>query len=114
MTDDSGLLNPPHPLLYDDLLRRALIEDLGRAGDLTTDAVVAPAVHAAGALAARCAGRIAGLDAALAVFRILDDKIEAEVCVPDGCDADAGAVLAMLRGSARALLSGERTALNLL
>jgi len=114
MSDDSGFLNPPHPLLYEDLIRRALMEDLGRAGDLTTDAIVPPGSHASGAIVARCPGRIAGLEAALAVFRSLDEKIDAEIRVPDGNDADAGAELMILRGSARALLSGERTALNLL
>jgi nicotinate-nucleotide pyrophosphorylase (carboxylating) len=114
MTDQTGLLNPPHPLLYEDVIRRALLEDLGRAGDVTTDAIVTPAAQAAALLAARAPGRIAGVEVALAVFRMLDPAIQAEIRLRDGTDADAGSELAVLHGAARALLSGERTALNLL
>lgn len=114
MSEDNEFLNPPGPLLYEPLLRRALIEDLGRAGDLTTDAIVPAGTRAAGAIVARACGRIAGMEAALAAFRILDPGIQAEIRVPDGRDAQAGAELALVSGSARALLSAERTALNLL
>ncbi len=114
MTDENRHLNPPHPLLYEDLIRRALAEDLGLAGDLTTDAIVAPDARASAEIVARSAGRIAGTGIVLAVFRLLDAGIEAEVQVPDGADAGESAVLMALQGSARALLTGERTALNLL
>jgi nicotinate-nucleotide pyrophosphorylase (carboxylating) len=114
MTDQTGLPNPPHPLLYKEVIRRALLEDLGRAGDVTTDAIVTPAAKAAAVLAARVPGRIAGVEVALAVFRMLDPAIQAEIRLPDGTDAVVGAELAVLHGAARALLSGERTALNLL
>ncbi len=114
MTDENGFLNPPHPLLYEELIRRALVEDLGRAGDLTTDAIVPEGAQAAAVIVARLPGRIAGIAPSLSVFRILDEKIDATIRVPDGNDAAAGAELMILRGSARALLSGERTALNLL
>lgn len=105
---------PIHPLLYQDIVRRALLEDLGRAGDITTDAIVAPDEEAVASISARAPGRIAGIDVALAAFRILDDRIAAEVHVPDGSDARAGEHLAVIRGSARAILSAERTALNFL
>ncbi len=114
MTDETRHLNPPHPLLYQDLIRRALKEDLGGAGDLTTDAIVAPGTRGAAILVARSAGRIAGVEIALAVFRQLDPRIEAEILVPDGRDVPEAERLATVRGSARALLTGERTALNLL
>ncbi len=114
MTDENGFLNPPRPLLYEELIRRALAEDLGRAGDLTTDAIVPADARAAGVIVARAAGRIAGLELALTVFRVLDGTVEVEIRVPDGKDAGVGAELMVLGGKARALLSGERTALNLL
>ena len=103
-----------HPLQYEDLLRRALREDLGGAGDLTTDAVVPAGLAAEAALVARRAGRVAGLEPALHVFRLLDPGVSWETRAADGDDAPAGATLALVRGSARALLTGERTALNLL
>jgi nicotinate-nucleotide pyrophosphorylase (carboxylating) len=101
-------------VLYEKVIRRALIEDLGRAGDLTTDAIVTPDAKAAAAIVARAPGRIAGIEPALAVFRVLDPGVLAELRLTDGADAAAGAEIASLRGTARALLSGERTALNLL
>ena len=103
-----------HPLQYEDLLRRALREDLGGAGDLTTDAVVPAGLAAEAALVARRAGRVAGLEPALHVFRLLDPGVSWETRAADGDDAPAGASLALVRGPARALLTGERTALNLL
>lgn len=109
-----GWLPPLPPLLYEPLLRRALEEDLGRAGDLTTDAVVPPDLEAVAEIVVRREGRVAGLVPALRTFRLLDSRCEGEVLVPDGADAAAGAVVARVRGPARALLTGERTALNLL
>ncbi len=108
---------PPAPLLpfvYLELVRRALAEDLGRAGDVTTDAVVAPGARARGRLLARAPGRVCGLDVALAAFRELDAGLEIEIAAPEGSDVEAGATLASLAGSARSLLAAERTALNLL
>ncbi len=114
MTDECRPLNPPHPLLCEDLIRRALVEDLGRAGDLTTDAIVPSGAAAAAAVVARKAGRIAGTGVALAAFRLLDGKVEAEIRIADGTDVRDNGEVMRLRGPARALLSGERTALNLL
>jgi nicotinate-nucleotide pyrophosphorylase (carboxylating) len=114
MSDQPGRPIPPLPLLYEKVIRRALLEDLGRAGDLTTDAIVPPDAEAAATLVARAPGRIAGVHVALAVFRLLDPRIEAEIRLPDGADAEPAAEIGVFRGSARALLSGERTALNLL
>ena len=102
------------PLLYEDIVRRALLEDLGRAGDLTTDAIVTASEECAGSVIARAGGRVAGLEVAISAFHCLDPRIRAEIFVPDGGDAAAGDRLAILHGSARALLSAERTALNLL
>jgi len=107
-------LPPLFPLLYEDVVRRALLEDLGRAGDLTTDAVVTSGRTARAAIVARAAGRVAGVDPALGAFRLLDPACRIDVCLRDGSDAEAGAVVARVEGSARALLAAERTALNLL
>jgi nicotinate-nucleotide pyrophosphorylase (carboxylating) len=105
---------PLYPLLYEDLLRRALIEDLGLAGDLTSDAVLPAGLQATGELVARAAGRVAGLPVALAAFRLLDASLALEIRSADGQDAAAGEVLAVVRGAARPILAAERTALNLL
>ncbi len=110
-------MSPAAPLLallYDDLVRRALLEDLGRAGDLTTDAVVPPTLGARARLVARAAGRIAGLDPALHAFRLLDPGCRLEVQRPDGSDVNGGETIARVEATARALLAAERTALNLL
>ncbi len=101
-------------ILYDDLIRDALREDLGRAGDLTTDALVAADATAVAAVTARRAGRVAGSEVAARVFEILDPSMETEIVVVDGGDAESGSTLIRLRGPARAILTGERTALNLL
>jgi nicotinate-nucleotide pyrophosphorylase (carboxylating) len=105
---------PLLPVLYEDLVRRALLEDLGRAGDVTTDAVVPADRAARGVIVARAAGRIAGLEPALLAFRLLDPGCRADARLRDGADAAAGAPVARLEATARALLAAERTALNLL
>jgi nicotinate-nucleotide pyrophosphorylase (carboxylating) len=111
--DEPRLASLP-PLLYEPLVRRALEEDLGRAGDLTSDAILPPDLKAEAAIVARKPGRIAGLEASASAFRILDPAVEIELHTRDGRDAAAGETLAVVRGPARSLLSAERTALNLL
>ena len=105
---------PLYPILYEGLVRRALEEDLGRAGDLTSDACLPPGLQGEAKVVVRRAGRLAGLDAALSAFRLLDPAAETVAHRRDGEDAEAGAVIATVRGAARVLLSAERTALNLL
>jgi nicotinate-nucleotide pyrophosphorylase (carboxylating) len=105
---------PMYPILYEPLIRRALEEDLGRAGDLTSDAVLPVDLKVEGRIVARAAGRLAGLSISLAAFRLLDPEMTFEAFFEDGEDVEAGAVLAVVRGAARSLLSAERTALNLL
>ncbi len=68
MSETPGLL----PLLYEDVVRRALAEDLGRAGDVTTDAIVPADLAGRAVVVARAAGRVAGLEPALHAFRLLD------------------------------------------
>lgn len=107
---------PPVPLEavhYETLVRRELAVDLGSAGDITTDALIAPTAKAAARVVARRGGRVCGLDVALFAFRALGE-VRVEVAKGDGADVEPGTVLAALEGSARALLSAERTALNLL
>jgi nicotinate-nucleotide pyrophosphorylase (carboxylating) len=108
------LLPEPYPLTYEPLVRAALEEDLGRAGDLTSDAVVPATARAHARLVARHEGRVAGLGPALAAFRLVDPSLSIVVEAGDGADVFADATLATVEGSARAILSGERTALNLL
>jgi len=90
------------------------MEDLGAAGDLTTDAIVSATEECAASVIARAGGRVAGLDVAAFAFRCLSPQAGMEILVPDGSDASPGDRLALIRGSARTLLSAERTALNFL
>ncbi|HXU31354.1 MAG TPA: carboxylating nicotinate-nucleotide diphosphorylase [Thermoanaerobaculia bacterium] len=108
---------PLLPILYEAHVRAALLEDLGRAGDLTSDAVLPPGLPAEALVVARRAGRIAGLEVGLSAFRLLDPAIEIEILgggVWDGRDAAAGETLAIVRGSGRTVLAAERTLLNYL
>jgi nicotinate-nucleotide pyrophosphorylase (carboxylating) len=103
-----------HPLLFDGVVRRALEEDLGLAGDLTTDSIVPAGLRAAGRIVARAGGCVAGLTVAAHVFGVVDPGVRVELRAADGDRIAAGTVLAELSGPARALLTGERVALNLL
>jgi len=105
---------PLYPLLYEDSVRRALAEDLGRAGDLTTDAIVSVADRATAAIVARAPGRIAGMDVAGFAFRCLDPQLSFAIKLQDGNDAAPGDTLAVIAGAARPILTAERTALNFL
>jgi nicotinate-nucleotide pyrophosphorylase (carboxylating) len=104
---------PPLELCRD-LIRRALAEDLGRAGDLTSNALVPAAGRARGAVVARGGGVVAGLALVPLVFAELDEAVAVDLICSDGERVAAGELLAKLDGPARALLAGERTALNLL
>lgn len=104
---------PPLPqIMIEPLVRAALLEDLGRAGDLTTDAIVPEDAHAAVALAARQPGVVAGLDFALTAFRLLDPAIRIRVEKPDGSRIVPGDTIATIDGPARGILTAERVALN--
>lgn len=95
-------------------MRAALREDLGRGGDLTTNTIVEPERLAAARVVARGTGIVAGLPAAFLAFRFLDDAIECSAKAGEGERIAAGAVVADISGRARPILTGERTALNLL
>jgi nicotinate-nucleotide pyrophosphorylase (carboxylating) len=103
-----------HQLLFEDLLRHALLEDLGRAGDVTTDAVVEHDLCAGARIVAKEECRVAGGPVAAMAFRLLDPAATITQFVADCDDARAGDVLLEVRGRARSLLSAERTAINLM
>lgn len=92
----------------------ALAEDLGLAGDITTDACVPADAIADAVIAARSDGVIAGLALAEAAFRSLDGGVAFEGLVPDGTTAAKGDAVARIKGKARAILTAERVALNYL
>lgn len=107
-------LSPLPMVMLEPLVRAALLEDLGRAGDVTTDAVVPKQHHARTVLAARQSGVVAGLDLAMLAFRLIDPHVEISVERADGSNVTRGEVIASVVGPARAILTAERTALNFL
>src|ERR1700761_3232580 len=114
MTLALAFTRPPHPLMVEPLVRAALEEDLGRAGDITSQLTIPQDKTTTARLVARKPGRIAGLICAEAAFRLLDPALKFETSTPDGSDALAGALLATISGSARGILTAERVALNFL
>jgi nicotinate-nucleotide pyrophosphorylase (carboxylating) len=103
-----------NPLLIQDSVRRALEEDLGRAGDITTTATIPASAGARAVIASREAGVIAGLPLAEAAFHMIAPGLRFIALVGDGGHVNAGDVVAEIEGSARAVLSAERVALNFL
>ena len=111
----TGLAGPSLPtLMLEPLVRAALLEDLGRAGDLTTDAIVPATARAETALVARQAGVVAGLDLTSLAFRLVDPAIEITIERPDGTRLAPGDLVATIAGPARGMLTAERVALNFL
>ena len=109
----SAPLAPPSVETYRDLVSRALAEDVG-AGDVTSRVVVDAGLRARGTLLAKAPLVVAGLDVCAEVFRQCDSGMVFEVRWGDGSHVEAGETLAVVTGNARALLTAERTALNLL
>ena len=101
-------------LMLEPLVRMALLEDLGRAGDLTTDAIVLAQARAEAALVARQPGVVAGLDLATLAFRLVHPAITIRIERPDGTRLVPGDCLATIEGPARGMLTAERVALNFL
>jgi nicotinate-nucleotide pyrophosphorylase (carboxylating) len=101
-------------IMIEPLVRMALLEDLGRAGDLTTDAIVPADRRTTTVLAARQAGVVAGLDLARLAFQLIDPAIEMRVERGDGAALAPGDVIADISGPARGILTAERVALNFL
>ena len=115
MTTPTSLLHPDaflSPLAIDEAVTRALDEDLGRAGDVTSIATIPETTTASAVMVARQAGVIAGLPLAVATFQKLSADIVIKAHARDGDRVTAGQRLLTISGPARAVLSGERTALN--
>lgn len=96
-----------------DCIRRALVEDIGT-GDVTTNAVVPPNAEMKGRIIAKQDGIVVGLDVAKAVYEMVDPRVRFSTKVEEGQNVTSRDLLARVEGPARALLSGERTALNFL
>jgi nicotinate-nucleotide pyrophosphorylase (carboxylating) len=95
------------------LVERALVEDVG-SGDVTTTATVAQGTRARALITQKAPGTIYGLDVCAAVFEALDGDVRIERMTPEGVWREDGGPVISIDGSARALLTGERTALNFL
>ena len=106
------MIAPVPAAIVGDAVARALAEDLGRAGDITSAATIGAAVQARAVLVARGAGVIAGLPLLVETCRQVDPGIGVELMAADGDRVEAGAIVATLTGPARGILTAERTALN--
>jgi nicotinate-nucleotide pyrophosphorylase (carboxylating) len=114
MSDSAAFPLKLPPLLVERAVKAALKEDLGQAGDITSDAIVPADAQGEAAIVARQDGVIAGLDLAEAAFKALDPEVRFKRIVDDGGRVAAGGTIAQVSGKTRALLTGERTALNFL
>lgn len=106
-------MRPLPPELYQDIVRRALEEDVG-SGDVTTEATVTPTQEARGIFLAKDDFVLAGIDVALEAFRQLQPDVKAAIRRQDGDRVVRGEAIADVTGRARTLVIGERTALNFL
>ncbi|PDQ18009.1 nicotinate-nucleotide diphosphorylase (carboxylating) [Mesorhizobium sanjuanii] len=107
-------LAPLPQIIMEPIVRYALLEDLGRAGDITSDAIIPADCKATLALNARQAGVVAGLDLVMFAFLLVDPGISMQLRCPEGGKVSAGETIAIVSGPARSLLTAERTALNFL
>jgi nicotinate-nucleotide pyrophosphorylase (carboxylating) len=115
MIAPASLLHPEaflSPLAIDEAVRRALSEDLGRAGDITSTATIPEGTPARAVMVARQSGVVAGLPLAVATLQNLSSDITIKADLRDGAKVAAGHQLLTISGPARAILAGERTALN--
>lgn len=106
-------MNGLHPLLFQEIVDRALLEDMGR-GDLSAQAALPVDCLGRGKIVAKAPGRIAGIDVAAYAFHRIDPALELEHVALDGDDVAAGDEVLRVRGSARSILTAERVALNFL
>jgi nicotinate-nucleotide pyrophosphorylase (carboxylating) len=102
------------PLVIEPLVRAALLEDLGRAGDITSDSIIPPDAHATVQLVAREPGVVAGTACVALAWQLVDPAITVAIHLPDGSRVDRGSVIGTIEGPARGLLTAERVALNFL
>lgn len=106
---------PPLPrLLVEPVVRAALMEDLGRAGDITSNAVIPADARLKGAVVSREPGVVAGVDAAVVTFALIDPAVKVNVERPDGSRIERGQAVLRVEGPARSILAAERVALNLI
>jgi nicotinate-nucleotide pyrophosphorylase (carboxylating) len=110
----AATLAPLPKIMIEPLVRAALLEDLGRAGDITSDAVAPAGLNVRAALVARQIGVIAGLDLARLAFELIDPRIVVDAACADGARVRPGDRVAAVTGPARGILTAERTALNYL
>lgn len=101
-------------LVIEPLVRAALLEDLGRAGDITTDSIISEDARATVQLVAREPGVVAGTACAVLAWQLVDPSITATIDLPDGSRVQPGSVIGTISGPARGLLTAERVALNFL
>jgi nicotinate-nucleotide pyrophosphorylase (carboxylating) len=107
-------ISPLPDIMIEPAVRAALLEDLGRAGDITSDAVIPPEAQARVVLAARERGVLAGLDFARIACKLVEPEIRFAPRLADGTRLSPGDVIAEIAGPARAILTAERVALNFL
>ncbi len=100
--------------LVEALVRRALDEDLGSGGDVTSRAVISPDATACAQVVAREGGVLAGVQPASLAFRLVDPTVKLDFAVEEGASLEAGQVVATVRGPTRSILAAERTSLNFL
>jgi nicotinate-nucleotide pyrophosphorylase (carboxylating) len=114
MPDQDIKMSQPvlNPLLITEAVRAALIEDLGRAGDITTLATIPAGRQARLVIASRQNGVVAGLPFAREAFQLIDPSLRFEAVLADGDRLAPGAIVARVEGEARSILSAERVALN--
>lgn len=103
---------PLPALLVEPVVRAALVEDLGRAGDITTAAVVPKEARFSGAMVARRPGTIAGAEAARIAFDLVDPSLTVSILQPDGSVVEPGQPVMHIEGPAQSVVTAERTALN--
>lgn len=109
----SHVIHPPPPFELEALVATALQEDAPN-GDITTRALLDPALHAQAYVVAKQNLTLAGVAVLHAVYRVLDPAVVVTSTFEDGATLEAGQTFATLRGSAHSILSGERVALNVL
>lgn len=107
-------LTPLPDVMLESLVRDALLEDLGRAGDITSNAVIMPHHVFHGQLVARHPGVVAGIDLVRLTFRLIDPSVVFDPQTADGTAVKLGSAIAHVKGPARSILAGERVALNFL
>ena len=110
-----NILPPSLPdIILDPIVRLALSEDLGRAGDLTTDATIKPGTQLTAHIRARKTGILAGMDAAAYALKLIDNAVMLDQRIDDGSALTPGDTIAVMSGPARSILIAERTMLNFL